>query len=92
MPSDLPKLFTSAMPRVHTIDDQLPWVFGLKPRGVLLAETGDFLITEDGLKISVEDGDTKSQVVRTGPTPGTRTADMPEITSTGLPRTRTANG
>ena len=92
MPSDLPKLLTSAMPRVKTSDDQLPWVFGVKPRGLLLAETGDFLITEDGLRISVEDADTKSQVVRTGPVPGTRTSDMPEIASTGLPRTRTANG
>lgn len=75
MPSDLPTLRTAAMPRVRTTDDELPWVFTLKPGGILLLEDGFALLQEDGYYLLWESGETKSQVVRTGAMPPVRTGN-----------------
>ena len=89
MPSDLPKLFTAAMPRVKISDQELEWIFAVKPRGLLLLETGDFILQETGDRIFTEDADTKSQVMRTANAPPTHTSDMPTISTVNTPRTRT---
>ncbi len=75
MPSDLPTLRTAAMPMIRTQDDELPWVFGKKPGGILLLEDAFSLLQENGDLLLWESGDTKSQVVRTGDMPPVRTAN-----------------
>ncbi len=83
---------TAEMPRVRITDQELPWVYGVKPLGLLLMETGDFILLENGVDmVLLSSGDTKSHVVRTAPLPSQRVSELPSLLSGANPRQRSGS-
>ena len=82
---------TAEMPRVRITDQELPWIYGVKPLGLLLMETGDFILLETGDKVLLSSGDTKSHVVRTAPLPSQRVSELPSLLSGANPRQRSGS-
>ena len=64
---------TNGRPDFRTSDTDLPWVYGVKPGGILVQEDGDFLLQENGDQLFTEDPQTKSHLFRTVAQPRERT-------------------